>query len=229
MNKTQAISLSKARASLYRFLGGSYIMEVDEAQLEALKNMSFPEVTGESDAELDFMEGYELIKNYIAGMKVEDLEDLAADYAKIFLAAGDATGRAAFPYESVYVDKKHQIGGSTQVQMKALYLKRGFEPNPNVYRTMEDNIGLMLEYMAIICDEVTASIEAGDMTKFEELLKEQKTFLKKHVANWVYSFTSDVVKFADRDYYKGIAKITNGFIKSETIFLKEGGKAWDIE
>lgn len=227
-NKEQALSLSKARASMYRFLGGFYIMEVDEKQLAALKKMSFPEIAGDEDADLDLKEGYLLVKDYVAGISADGLEDLASDYAKVFLAAGDATGRAAFPYESVYVDKKHQVGGSTEMQMKALYLERGWEPDPNVYRTMYDNIGLMLEYMGILCEELTAALEKEDRDMTEKLLEEQKQFVKKHLTNWAYSFTSDIVKFADTDFYKGIARITNGFLKKETVLLKEGGKAWDI-
>ena len=222
------IAMSKARAQIYRFLGGLYIMEVDEPQLALLKKLEFPVIDTVDDSDLDLQEGYELVKHYVAAMTKDDLDDLAADYAKVFLAAGDATGHAAFPYESVYVDKKHQVGGSTEMQMKALYLERGWEPDPNVYRTMYDNIGLMLEYMGILCDELTNALEADDDAKAKELLTEQKKFVKKHLTNWVYSFTSDIAKFSERDFYKGIAKITNGFMKKETLLLKEGGKAWDI-
>ena len=228
-NKELLQSLAAQRADMYRFLGGLYIMEVDEVQLNAMKKMEFPVIEGNSDSDLDLKEGYELVKNYADFISVDALEDLAADYAKVFLAAGDATGRAAFPYESVYVDKKHQVGGSTEMQVKALYLERGWEPDPTVYRTMYDNIGLILEYMGILCDELAAAIDAQDAEKVSCLAAEQKKFIKKHITNWVYSFTSDVVKFAERDFYKGIAKITSGFMKKETELLKEGGKAWVTE
>ena len=228
MTREERILLSRARAAMYRFLGGCYIMEVDKDQLALLKQVTFPEITGNSDADMDLREGYEMVGNYVASITPDDLDDLAADYSKVFLAAGDATGHAAFPYESVYVDKRHQVGGSTGMQMKALYLERGWEPDPNVYRTMYVNIGLMLEYMGILCDELTGAFEADDLTKAQSLLEEQRAFVKKHLINWAYSFTSDVVKFADRDFYKGIARITNGFLKKETDLLKEGGSAWDI-
>lgn len=229
MAKSDIIALSRTRASMYRFLGGLYIMEVDENQLFMLKKMNFPLIEGRSDSDLDLREGYDLMKNYIAAVDSSDLEDLAADYAKVFLAAGDAAGRAAFPYEAVYVNKKHQVGGSTQMQMHALYLERGLEPDPNVYRTMEDNIGLMLEYMANICDEITAAAEKDDKEKVNVLLAEQGQFIKKHITNWIYSFTSDVIKFSERDFYKAVAKITNGFIKKEAELLQEGDKVWDID
>lgn len=227
MNKEALIELSKYRALMYRFLGGLYIMEVDENQLKALKKLEFPEITGEGEADLDLKEGYLLVKDYVAGATAADLEDLAADYAKVFLAAGDATGKAAFPYESVYIDNRRQVGGSSEMQMKALYLARGWEPDPNVYRTMYDNIGLMLEYMGIICDEITDAAQQEDRDKFLQLFSEQKQFVKKHLTNWVYSFTSDIGKYAESGFYKGVARITNGFLKKETALLQEGGRIWD--
>ena len=271
--KDQLAALAKARASMYRFLGGLYIMEVDKDQLALLKKLNFPEITGTGDADQDLRDGYALLRAYLAEfpeadadanaeaaagatapgsavmnqpvrgeLSVKDttaeligkagavadkpevdakLDDLAADFAKVFLAAGDATGRAAFPYESVYVDKRHRVGGSTEMQMRALYLERGLEADPEAYRTMDDNIGLMLEYQGNVCEELAAALEAGDDEKAKTILKEQKTFVKKHLTNWVYSFTADVIKYSERDFYKGVAKITNGFIKKEAEYLKK--------
>ena len=228
MDLKTAAALAKARASMYRFLGGLYIMEVDAEQLAQLKKMTFPEVEGNSDADQDLREGYALVRDYLKEFpdgepeKTEKLDDLAADYAKVFLAAGDATGRAAFPYESVYVDKRHRVGGSTEMQMHALYLERGLMADPDVYRTMDDNIGLILEYQGNVCEELAAALEAEDMEKAQSLMDEQKKFVKKHLTNWVYVFTSDVIRYSERDFYKGVAKITNGFIKKEAELLKKG-------
>ncbi|MBQ9030256.1 MAG: molecular chaperone TorD family protein [Parasporobacterium sp.] len=226
MITAQIIALSKARSILYRFLGSVYLMEIDETMLKALKKIRFPEVEGDEDADMDLREGYALMQQVISRTEVPDLDDLAADYAKVFLAAGDAAGLAAFPYESVYVDKKHQVGGSTAMKMKALYLERGYEPDPAMYRTMDDTLGLMLEYMGILCEELTQALEKGDEKKAEQLFAEQEQFVPKHLTNWIFSFTSDVMKFAGTDFYKAIAKITNGFMKKETALLK-GGRLWD--
>jgi len=226
-SKEELLLLSKTRALMYRFLSGIYLREVDEEQLSALKKLSFPVIEGDTDADMDLREGYTLLKQAVEKLQPEDLDDLAADYSKVFLAAGEATGRAAFPYESVYVDKKRQVGGSTAMQMKALYLARGFTPDPEFYRTMDDNIGLILEYMSILCDEITQNLEAGNAEQADLVTTEQKKFLKKHVTNWVYSFTSDVIKLSGTSFYKAIAMITSGFIKKEAALLK-GGKVWDI-
>ena len=94
------------------------------------------------------------------------------------------------------------------MQMHALYKARGREADPHVYRTMDDNIGLMLEYQGMLCEELTAALEADDQEKAEVLLKEQKAFLKTHLTNWVHSFSGDILRYAGLDFYKGVAKIT---------------------
>ena len=205
-------TLVKECSDMYRFLGGLYIMEVDKKQLIALKELSFPELEPESDADIDMAEGYKMVQNYVNKMTEDDIDDLAADYAKTFLAAGDATGKAAFPYESVYIDKKRHVGGSTDLQMKALYLKRGFRSDPDVYRMPNDHIGLMLEYMAILCDEICEALEKGDEESAREIQKEQLQFINLHIMNWSQQFLSDVEKYADYDFYRGVAKITRGFL-----------------
>ena len=44
----------------------------------------------------------------------------------------------------------------------------------------------------------------------------KREFLKKHLMNWALSFTADVIRYAERDFYKGIARITSGFLKKVT-------------
>jgi len=53
------------------------------------------------------------------------LNDLAVDYARIFLGVGIAEGSAAYPYESVYTSKKRIIMQDTLDQVKAMYVAKG--------------------------------------------------------------------------------------------------------
>lgn len=227
MKKTDLIMFAKDRALMYRFLGELYLMEVDAAQLGAMKKMVFQDTSEEVDP--DLREGFVLMGKAVSGMSEDDLDDLAADYAKTFLAAGDATGRAAFPYESVYVDKKHRVGGSTEMQMHALYKARGREADPQMYRTMDDHIGLILEYQGLLCEELEEALKKEEQEKVVSLLKEQKELLTSHLTNWVFAFSEDVLRYAERDFYKAVALITRGFLKQEKNLLSEGSGAWAIE
>ena len=84
------------------------------------------------------------------------------DYAKTFLAAGEATGVAAFPYESIYTNKKREIGGRTEQETLALYALHGWEPSKDMFRTMNDHIGLELEFMAVLCEEELLSCQTDN-------------------------------------------------------------------
>lgn len=208
---TEIETLALARASLYRLLARIYILEVNRPLLEALQAMVFPNFADNPDLN----EGYALLRAYLAGATEDDLEDLAADYAGIFLAAGVAQGLAAFPYESVYVSKTRMVGQEPRVRVAALYAARGLALACDLPKTPEDHVALELEYMACLCRELT---EAGDNT--EALLAEQKMFLEKHLLNWVPLFCKDVGKYAQTDFYRAIGKITAGVLQLEQVLLQ---------
>ena len=190
------------RQNMYRFLSSLYLFEVEEAQLTALKAMTFP-ITCLNE---DMQEGYEKIAAYLAGKEVnqDTLDELAVDYARIFLSAGVAQGKAAFPYESVYTSKQHLIMQESGSSVASLYAQKGLTPRTDMYRVPEDHLGLFLEYMAVICTED---------------IKEQQDFLQNHLSNWVPAFVQDVNKYASTDFYKGVAKLTKGFVTLEKEYL----------
>lgn len=195
-----------ARANFYRFLSRLYLLEVDETLWNAMQNMTFPVDAAEGDMKA----GFELMRGYLDANAEGDLaavlDDLAVDYARIFLSAGVAQGKAAFPYESVYTSRKHLVMQDSRMDVVALYAKRGVTPSKDNYHVPEDHLGYLCEYMAILIDEGAAD--------------EQKAFLKNHLLNWVSAFTVDMGKYAATDFYGGLAKLTRGFLLLEQEIMK---------
>ncbi|MBQ3548719.1 MAG: molecular chaperone TorD family protein [Oscillospiraceae bacterium] len=193
--------LVNARANMYRFLSRLYLLEVDETLWNALQKMAFPT----ENANGDLKAGYELMAAYLAANANGDmtavLDDLAVDYARIFLSAGVAQGKAAFPYESVYTSRKHLVMQDSRMDVVALYAARGVTPSKDNYHVPEDHLGYLCEYMALLIDD---GAEA-----------EQKAFLKSHLLNWVSAFTVDMGKYAATDFYRGLAKLSRGFLQME--------------
>ena len=142
----------------------------------------------------------------------EVLDDLAVDYARIILSAGVAQGKAAFPYESVYTSKKHLMMQDSRNEVVALYAARGVAPSREMYRVPEDHLGLLLEYMALLCQEWDQAEEPGGAGA---RAAEQAAFLKDHLNNWVPAFAGEVQKYAGTDFYKGLARLTRGFLMAE--------------
>jgi anaerobic sulfite reductase subunit A len=195
-----------ARANFYRFLSRLYLLEVDEALWNAMQNMTFPVDAAEGDMKA----GFELMRGYLDANAKGDLaavlDDLAVDYARIFLSAGVAQGKAAFPYESVYTSRKHLVMQDSRMDVVSLYAKRGVTPSKDNYHVPEDHLGYLCEYMAMLIDEGAAD--------------EQKAFLKNHLLNWVSAFTVDMGKYAATDFYGGLAKLTRGFLLLEQEIMK---------
>ena len=209
MNNEQ--ELIQYRRAMYRLLSNIYINEVDEEMLQILIGAEFPEIEDGIGWQQNLKAGFEMLQGVLAGFEgktqaetAEMLEDLAADYAKTFLAAGDAAGKAAFPYESVYTGADSQFGGSVQMQLNALFAANGLAMSKEMFPIIEDHIGLEMAFMAEILDKHD----------------EAKAFFKEHLEKWAVRFANDIYKYSERDFYKGIARITIGFIDAETEYFK---------
>lgn len=218
-------SLNQYREWMYRFLASVFIEEIDAPMLASLQEMSFPSFTETAAPwQLDLDTGFRLIESFLTGFegKTEEetsalLEDLAADYAKVFLAAGDATGKAAFPYESIYAGFDSAFGGSLQMNLSALYASKGLTMREDMFKIMEDHIGLELNYMAELLKEEADANE----TDAEALRKQQKEFFQSHLINWAKQFAADIYKYTEKDFYKGIARITMGFLEAEHALMRD--------
>lgn len=209
------LDLMEQRERLYRFLGGIYQKEIDRALLIQMKAMTFPSEAGEPS----LTEGYRMLKDYLDQIErnthnpEDTVTDLAADYAKIFLAAGISQGSAAFPYESVYTSPGRIIMQDAWETVRKLYESVGLIKNGEPSGLFEDHIALELEFMAFLCDEARRDPDCCDW------LIKQREFLRDHLLNWVPAFTADVRQYADTVFYKGIAMITEGFLRFDQALL----------
>lgn len=222
--KTELVQLLKSRENLYRFLSRLYLLEVDEALLNGMKGMEFPSGCGEPELE----EGYRMVEEYIKSAGGDWEEELAVDYAKVFLAAGVAQGLAAFPYESIYASRQRLMMQEAGSDVAALYRAKGLKPRDDMFKVPEDHIGLELDFMAMLCEEACEAVTLPDEERLAALIDEQRDFLKLHLTNWCGGFCSDLLKYAQTGFYKGLSKITSGFLKLEGELLTMEDELWAI-
>ena len=70
----------------------------------------------------------------------------------------------------------------------------------------------------------TRTVEAlrkGDEDEAVALLTTQKNFLEDHLAAWAPMMTSDMKRFAQTDFYRGLAYLTDGFLQTDQTFLDD--------
>jgi anaerobic sulfite reductase subunit A len=205
------------RENLYRFLGRLYKVEADQALLDHMKGMRFPAESGEDD----LAKGYRMLADYLRRPGLDPLTDLAVDYAKVFLGAGvSKNGVAAYPYESVYTSPGRLIMQDARDQVLAAYRAKGLD-KADALDVPEDHIALELAFMAHLCRETQQALAAKDRAAVLASLKEQRTFLERHLLHWVPAFCADALQFAETDFYKAVARITNGFLRMDLALLDD--------
>ncbi len=200
---------------LYRLLGRFFRQEADEEFLDQLRRIGIPEDT----ASEEFNEGAKELNAFLREDK-HTLDDLAADYARVFLAAGIGSAQAAFPFESVYTSPEKLVMQDAYEEVMRIYSRHGLVTGKvDVY---PDHIGLELEFMSWLNGKAQKAMEANDEAALERNLAEQAQFLQNHLQNWAPNFCQDVIKYSELPFYPSAAKMTSAFLRAEeTLFAHQ--------
>lgn len=205
------IMILKNRQKFYGFLSRIYREEVDQKFLDKIKETKFSSECSEKELE----DGYRMLTSYLESCSENSLTDLAADYAKVFLAAGIINGDAAFPYESIYACSGRIIMQETCEQVAALYKRNGLS-KAEALNIPEDHISLELEFMGGLCQSAQQDILDKEFQAIKINLQNQMDFLNRHLLNWIPDFCTDVERFAETGFYKAVAKLTRGFVRIDS-------------
>lgn len=214
------VQMLENRSNMYRLLGRMYQSETDAGFLAGLAGMEFPEDSG--DKSLD--EGYAMLAKYVKAVTPENteqiIEDLAVDYARVFLGAGIAEGTVAYPYESVYTSPGHLVMQDAWEKVASIYSEHGLEriKDSDIH---EDHIALEFEFMAFLGDCAIEAMRAGKNEEAAKIIAEQKAFFDEHIDKWIWKFTADMKACLSTDYYKALALITEGYAGMEKDLLAD--------
>ena len=201
----------RGRMATYQFLSRLFRVEVDQELYDTLVSMRFPTNTG--NALVD--EGYRMICGYLSQADGTVLTELAVDYVRAFIGSGNDGFSAAYPYESVYTRLMMQ---DARDEVLVLYRTFGLDKQES-WKEGEDHIALELEFEQILCERAIRAYEAGDEDECLKLLLSQRNFLEDHLLAWYPMMAADLQKFPQTDFYKGLGKLTDGFLRNDLEFL----------
>lgn len=213
--KEEIALLMDSRASVYGLLARLYRVEVDKPLLEEMKKMKFPTATGNKSAD----EGYRLLHAYINKTWADSITELAIDYVETFIGNGVNGYSAAYPFESVHTSERRLLMQEARDDVLATYRENGLKKGQ--WSEGEDHIALEMEFMQIMTTRCAEYLRKDQDDAVAENLVKQNDFVGNHLSNWVPMLTSDMTKYAKTDFYKGLAKLTRGFIETEVDLLSE--------
>ncbi len=212
----QLIAINKQRSGTYGLLSRLFTKEVDQELLDQLLSMRFPMSSG--NAKVD--EGYKLIATYLSGAWENTVTELSVDYVRVFIGHGVDAYSAAYPFESVYTSEKRLMMQNARDEVLAIYRSEGMDKKDS-WKDGEDHIALELEFQSVLAQRTADALAQGNEDKAVALLNTQSNFMHDHLASWVPMMTGDMDVFAQTDFYRGLARLTEGFLETDQEFLQE--------
>ncbi len=203
-------------AQMYAFLARLYRVEIDEPLLNELIKTDYAAIADVPEVST----GYQRIDAYLKNLGEDPINDLAVDYARTFLGYGATAGKGAFPYESVYTSREGLIMQEARDEVVALYSSENMIRDES-FNEPEDHIAFTLAYLEHLSYKLVESLQIEDEVMFEQYLSKKLHFLQDHMLNWVPRFCIDVEKISDTDFYKGLAQITEGYLKMGVELIEE--------
>jgi TorA maturation chaperone TorD len=200
----------------YQFLSRLFRTEVDQELLDALVAMHYPTNTGNILVD----EGYRMIRNYLSAADSTVLTELAVDFVRSFIGAGNNGYSAAYPYESVYTSPKRLMMQDARDEVLVLYRAAGLMKRDS-WKEGEDHLALELEFEQILIERSLTAWERNDEEACQHHLFQQRNFLEDHLLSWYPMMAKDLEKFPRTDFYRGLGKLTSGYLQNDLELLDE--------
>ena len=207
--------LMEARAFAYRLLANAFLAEPVREQVQALAATSAVRSFPFADESELIQQGMTEVEAYLADPAngtAEAFEALLWDYTRMFIGPGRL---AAPPWESAYSNEERLLFQEQTLQVRQVFRSYGLvlasaPSNP------EDHIGLELDFMYHTC-----RLAAEQPARIVQILSDQQDFLNEHLLTWAPDFAADVVKSANTGFYRGMARMLNGFLRIDRTILEE--------
>jgi TorA maturation chaperone TorD len=131
------INILETSRALNKVLGRVYIKEADQQLLNVLRTITWTDDTASAA-----YANQETLQKFLEAAGEQTIEDLAVDYARVFLGAGITEEKSAYPFESVYTSPQGLICQDAYEDALRTYRKYGLARSQN--DLYEDHIGLEL-------------------------------------------------------------------------------------
>lgn len=210
----------EARAFAYRMLAQAFLAEPVREQIQSLAAAGavgiFPYA---QDSEL-IRQGVDEAQAYLsdpANATEDAFESLHWDYTRMFIGPDKLV---APPWESAYSNEERLLFQEQMLAVRRAFRAYGFA-NPGAPAEPDDHIGLELDFMYRTCALAIAKADGGQAADLVQICRDQLSFLKEHLLKWTPAFAADVVKGADTGFYRGMARMLQGYLAVDRSLLEE--------
>lgn len=197
-------------AGLLEVMGQLVYDEPSSAVLDTYTDGLFAQVPEQLTEDPDAVQGFLLMEGWLRQYREGDREELCGDLQREWLRLFVGVGEPQVPsWANYYSDFEQRVLGRESLEVRAAYRKAGLEP-ANLNREPDDNLGLMLQFLAVLASHEAV---ANSDDKAEKFRDEQASFLRKHVLPWIARWEYEVEKHAETTFYQGMGKALSGIVR----------------
>ena len=212
------IDMARARVSFYRMLGGLYLNELSEEDVERLSQGSF--ASSDLGVTPRRTRGFPIWRLISAVL----LETCARSLPSISPARSSPPGftknAGRLRYESVFTSATGLLMQEARDDVYRYYCESGVEVDESL-RMPEDHFSFECEFMALLADRSADKLAVGDTAGCLDDVNLQASFYADHLANWVDSLCACLEGCARTRFYRGVAKLTRGFVVEDGQLIEE--------
>jgi TorA maturation chaperone TorD len=208
----EIIQVNEGRAGFYRMLASLYFTELTAEQIEHMAQQDFSGLNGGDEL---IAEGYGDMARYLAKRNASTREKLAVDYAHTFLAAGNYETFAATPFESVFTSEMGLLMQGARDEVYKMYCAEHIQPDESLH-VPEDHVSFEFQFLATLLERMNDALADGNVDEAVRYANLSRDFHEAHQLNWIDDLCDAVMDCAQTRFYRGVSKITRGFVHAET-------------
>lgn len=149
----------------------------------------------------------------------QDKDSLHWEFTRLFI--GPMPPEAP-PWASCYLEPDGLLFQETTLWVRTRYQAHGFMAGEHVNAEADDHIGIEFDFLYRLGEETVQALEeGGDPEVLRRLLQDQLAFLSAHLLRFVDRFRRRVEDRAALPYYRGMARIAQGFVESDKNAVEE--------
>lgn len=181
MDEAQELLLSNRRY-LYALVSRAFAFEPDEALLAEVQGAHAEVECALLDD--DLQEGAQLARDLRCFADQGDSKRLVNEYTKLFIGPGSLP---APPWESVYATGEPLLFQESTLAVRNAYRRAGYISRGYPHEA-DDHVSIELDFMATLAADTCKACASADLTRMQELLSMQRSFLEEHLLTWLESF-----------------------------------------
>ena len=217
-------AIAQARRSVYEMLSGFFLELPAPETVNSIFDPDFDRrlsAVGSVFETGEIREGLRLISAFISFFKNDSREEIlkriAIDRTRLFRGVSEKHSPPP-PYESFY--REQRLSGQTSADVYRFYCRLGVTL-PEGWTESPDYLGVEIDFMRLLCQGEEEAWLNNQPERALKLLRASGDFLRDHLMKWAPSFFEKMVELAGLDFYRGLAKLTSGFLKVDLRLVEE--------